>query len=474
MNVWYILLALLFVLANGYFVAAEFAIVKVRSTQLTELVARGSSRARMARSLTRSLDSYLSATQLGITLASLALGWIGEPAFARAIEPLFVRFGVFKPAIAHSISAALAFAVISFLHIVFGELAPKSIAIREPVRTSLWVAHLLRLFYFVMFPLIYVLNSMSNFVLRLLGFPPATEAEMAHSPEELRLILKESQQSEPSREIIEGVFQFSRRTARQIMVPRTDVHMLSTTLSIEQNLEIIRTTRHTRYPLVDGTLDKTIGLIHMKDLFLAQLRGPGRQMLELKREILFVPENITVENLLNQFREHKTHMAVVIDEYGGASGIVSLEHITEELFGQIQDEFDRERPEVEPLADGTYRVRGDYLIEDLITRLKVRVDQPPEETIGGFVVARVGREVVVGDKVSLGDLDIEVIEGERFRVHWVLVSRKASAPPIEEEPPPPPPVAVNQNGDTTGSRRRRSSQNGESTGTRRRRRSAGS
>lgn len=466
MNVWYLLLALLFVIANGYFVAAEFAIVKVRPTQLAEQVAKGSARARMARYLTRNLDAYLSATQLGITLASLALGWIGEPAFAALIEPFFARFGHFSSAVAHTISITVAFTFISFLHIVFGELAPKSLAIRKPVETSLWVAHLLRFFYIIMFPFIWALNGVSNFVLSLFGIPPASSEEMAHSPEELRMILAHSEEagvfSEPSREIIEGVFQFSRRTARQIMVPRTDVHVLSINLSIEQNLEIIRTTGHTRYPLVDGTLDNTIGLIHVKDLFLAQLRGPGRKLIELKREILFVPENATVENLLNQFKEHRTHMAVVLDEYGGSSGIVSLEHIAEELFGQIQDEFDRERPEVEPLPDGTYRVRGDYLIEDLVDRLKVHIDKPAEETIGGYVVAQLGREVSPGDRVELGELMIEVVEGERFRVRWVLVSRKPAPPKSKVEDPEFDTLVMTHNGDSTASRRRRRTANGNS------------
>ena len=201
-------------------------------------------------------------------------------------------------------------------------------------------------------------------------------------------------------------------------------------LSIAENLETIRTTSHTRYPLCDGTLDRTVGLIHVKDLFLAQLKGPGRTIQELKREILFVPENSTVERLLSQFIEHKTHMAVVLDEYGGASGIVSLENITEELFGQIQDEFDRERPEIEPLGNGRYRVRGDYLIEDLADRLKVDVGEPAEETIGGYVAARLEREIVPGDRTMLGELSIEVIDAEKFRVRWVIV--QTQMPPVEE------------------------------------------
>ncbi|HET8797009.1 MAG TPA: hemolysin family protein [Thermoanaerobaculia bacterium] len=432
MDAWYLFFAFLLVLANGFFVAAEFAIVKVRSTQLTELAEQGSIRAKMARRITRHLDAYLSATQLGITLSSLALGWIGEPAFHHLIEPLFVEFNVPKAA-ATTISATLAFTIISILHIVLGELAPKSVAIQKPVPTSLWIAHLLHAFYVVTYPAIFVLNGVSRLILRTVGIQPTSEhSEAAHSPEELRLILASSERagvlSEEKREIIEGVFQFSKRTARQIMVPRTDVVFLSTTRSIEENLETIRTTRHTRYPLCEGALDQTIGLIHVKDLMLAQLRGPGKTLAELKRDVLFIPENSTVDSLLAQFIESKTHMAIVLDEYGGASGIVSLENITEELFGQIQDEFDRERPEIEPLGSGRYRVRGDYLIEDLADRLKIDLGEPEEETVGGYVAARLGREVRPGDKVELGDLHISILDGERCRVRWVLVTIKA--PPV--------------------------------------------
>jgi len=436
MNVWYLVLAFFFVLANGFFVAAEFAIVKVRTTQLTELADAGSARAKMARRLTRKLDAYLSATQLGITLASLALGWIGEPAFHHLIQPLFTRFEV-SDAYAKSISASVAFVIISILHIVLGELAPKSIAIQKPVATSLWVAHLLHAFYSVTYPAIWLLNGVSRGILRVIGIEPAGEHEIAHSADELRMILAGSEKagilSEENREIIEGVFQFSKRTARQIMVPRTDVVVLSTSKSIEENLETIRTTRHTRYPLCESTLDHTVGLIHVKDLLLAQLRGPGRRLEELKREILFIPENSTVESVLSQFIEHKTHMAVILDEYGGASGIVSLENITEELFGQIQDEFDRERPEIEPLGSGRYRVRGDYLIEDLADRLKIDLGEPEEETVGGYVAARLGREVAPGDQVELGDLSIRVIEAERFRVRWVMAETKMPETELAEE-----------------------------------------
>jgi CBS domain containing-hemolysin-like protein len=437
MPTWYLLLALLFIIANGFFVAAEFAIIKVRPTQLAEMAAEGSTRARMARRIIKKLDSYLSATQLGVTLASLALGWVGEPAFESLIQPRLAFLGVYSVSVSHTIAASIAFILISSLHIIFGELGPKYLAIDRTLGTALWSAHFLRTFYIVMYPIIWTLNRTTNAVLRVIGIKPASSNEMAHSQEELRLILAHSEKagilSEENREIIEGVFQFSKRTARQIMVPRTDVSVLSTRKSIEENLEIIRTTRHTRYPLCDGTLDQTIGLIHVKDLFLAQLRGPGRTMMELKRDVLFVPENSTVDALLSQFIEHKTHMAIVLDEYGGASGIVSLENITEELFGQIQDEFDRERPEIEPLGNGRYRVRGDYLIEDLADRLKVDVGEPAEETIGGYVAARLGREVVPGDRTQLGDLSIEVLDAERFRVRWVIVQTEMPATEEAEE-----------------------------------------
>jgi len=431
---WYLFLAFLFILANGFFVAAEFAIIRVRPTQLAEIAAEGSTRARMARRITKRLDSYLSATQLGVTLMSLALGWVGEPAFEALIRPQLTRVGITAPGISHSIAATIAFILITVLHIIIGELGPKYIAIDKTLPTSLFVAHPLRAFHIVMYPAIFVLNRLSNVLLSAVGIKPASEGEMAHSQEELRIILASSEKagvlSEENREIIEGVFQFSKRTARQIMVPRTDVVILSTTKSIQENLDIIHRTRHTRYPLCEGTLDQTVGLIHTKDLFHAQLKGPGRPLTELRRDMLFVPENSTVEALLSQFIEHKTHMAVVLDEYGGASGIVSLENITEELFGQIQDEFDRERPEIEPLGSGRYRVRGDYLIEDLADRLKVDVGEPAEETIGGYVAARIGREVAPGDTCELGDLKISVLEAERFRVRWVLV--QATAPATEE------------------------------------------
>jgi CBS domain containing-hemolysin-like protein len=434
MPTWYLILTVLFILANGFFVAAEYALIKVRPTQLAELAAEGSSRARMARRITRKLDSYLSATQLGVTLASLALGWVGEPAFASILLPHLNGLGIFSTAVAHSIAATIAFTLISSLHIIFGELGPKYLAIDKTVGTSLWAAHLLRGFYVLMFPIIWVLNHGSNRILRLIGIRPATGGEMVHTRDELRQILASSEKagilSEENREIIEGVFQFSKRTARQIMVPRTDVAFLSIAKTIEENLEKIRTTRHTRYPLCDGTLDQTVGLIHVKDLLLAQLRGPGRGLAELKREMLFVPENSTVERLLSQMIEHKTHMAVVLDEYGGASGIVSLENITEELFGQIQDEFDRERPEIEPLGNGRYRVRGDYLIEDLADRLKIDVGEPAEETVGGFVAAKLEREPAAGDTCELGDLSINVLEAEGYRVRWVLVQVKM--PDIKE------------------------------------------
>jgi CBS domain containing-hemolysin-like protein len=428
MPTWYLLLSLFLILANAFFVAAEFAIIRVRPTQLAELAATGSARAKMARRIAKHLDAYLSAVQVGITFASLALGAIGEPAVAKLLLPLLEDLGVFAAPVAHSIAASIALFVISAMHIVVGEQVPKFLAIEKPVATSLWTAHILHAFYSLTYPAIWLLRLLTNGALRIFGIGHTGEGNAIQSQEELRMILASSEKagilSEENREIIEGVFQFSKRTARQIMVPRIDVAILSTTKSIQENIDIILKTRHTRYPLCEGTLDKTIGLIHVKDLFLAQLKGPGRNLNELKRDMLFVPENSTVERLLSQFIEHKTHMAVVLDEYGGASGIVSLENITEELFGQIQDEFDRERPEIEPLGNGRYRVRGDYLIEDLADRLKVDVGEPAEETIGGYVAARLGREVSPGDKTELGDLQITVIDAERFRVRWVIVETK--------------------------------------------------
>jgi CBS domain containing-hemolysin-like protein len=415
-------LAVFLVLLNGFFVAAEFALVKVRPTQLDPHVA-GLRRGRVARHMVRHLDAYLSATQLGITLASLALGWIGEPAFVWVVEPLVSLVPGAGPAVVHTVALTAAFLTITILHIVLGELAPKSIAIRKPESTALWVAMPLYAFYKLTYPAIWVLNHAANAILKAVGIEPVSEAELGPEEAELRLLLASrigTRLSEDKRQLLDNVFELSHRIARQIMVPRADVVYLDATKPIDQNLAIARRSGHTRYPVCEGSLDRVIGLVHIKDLF--RNARPLTSLEEVAREIAFVPETLTLDRLLNRMLAEKVHMAAVLDEYGGVSGIVTLENVIEEIVGQIQDEFDAEKPELTALGDSAYYVSGSMLVEEVEEALDIEFSDRDEDTIGGVVLSELGRRAVVGDRVELGPLLIEVQEVQRNRIRSLRVT----------------------------------------------------
>jgi CBS domain containing-hemolysin-like protein len=419
---WGMILGLLLVALNGFFVAAEFALVKVRPTQLEPLVDEGIRRAKLARHMLRHLDAYLSATQLGITLASLALGWIGEPAFAWIIHPLLTPFVGSNPPLLHSISVTMSFLVITVLHIVLGEQAPKTIAIRKAESAALLVAFPLYFFYKITYPVIWLLNQASNRLLKLIGVPPAAEGELVHDEEELRLLLsssKDSQLSTQKRELLDNIFELSHRVARQIMLPRQDVIYLSTERALAENLRLARRSGHTRFPLCEGDLDHVIGLIHIKDIF--HRERPLTSLTEVAREIAFVPETLELDRLLKRMRTERFHLAAVIDEYGGVSGIVTLEDVIEEIVGSIQDEFDVERPELVEKGEGVYQVSGGMLVEDLEEALGVEFSERDEDTIGGVVLSELGRNPAVGDRVELGPVTIEVIEVQLNRVATVRI-----------------------------------------------------
>ncbi len=419
-----LLLGLLLVALNGFFVAAEFAIVKVRPTQLDPYVARGNRRGKLARHMVRHLDAYLSSTQLGITLASLGLGWIGEPAFAWLLAPVLNLIPGLSPALHHSISLTTAFLTITVLHIVLGELAPKSLAIRKPEPTSLWVALPLYVFYRATYPAIWVLNHAANAVLGLVGIEPVAEAELAHDEEELRLLLASSASSQLSaqkRLLLGNVFELSEHNARQAMVPRADVVSLSTERSLEENLALARASGHTRFPLVRGELDEIVGLIHVKDLF----RHPDvTDLVEVRREIGFVPETLHLDQLLRRMRQSQSHMCAVLDEYGGVSGIVTLENVIEEIVGEIQDEFDEEPPELVKQGENLYLVAGAMLVDELESALGIEFSERDEDTIGGVMLSEIGGRPQVGDRVELPPLTLEVkkVEGNRIRELLVEVT----------------------------------------------------
>jgi CBS domain containing-hemolysin-like protein len=416
-----LLLGLFLVALNGFFVAAEFALVKVRPTQLDPFVARGDRRGKIARHMVRHLDAYLSSTQLGITLASLALGWIGEPAFAWLLTPVLGLFPGLSPALSHSITLTTAFLTITILHIVLGELAPKSIAIRKPEPTSLWVAIPLYLFYKATYPAIWVLNHAANAVLAMVGIEPVSESELGHDEGELRLLLAStgtSQISAQKRQLLGNVFELSDHTARQIMVPRADVVYLSTDLTLDENLAVARSSGHTRFPLVRGALDRVIGLVHIKDIF----QHPEVTDLEaIRREIGFVPETLQLDRLLKRMLQDQFHMCAVLDEYGGVSGIVALEDVIEEIVGDIQDEFDEEAPELVKRGENLYQVAGAMLVEELENALGVEFSDRDEDTIGGVVLSEVGRSPEVGDRAELPPLRLEVKEVDGNRIRELLV-----------------------------------------------------
>jgi CBS domain containing-hemolysin-like protein len=418
-----LLLGLFLVFLNGFFVAAEFALVKVRPTQLEPHVAKGDMRAKTAQHMVHHLDAYLSATQLGITLASLALGWIGEPAFVWLLEPALRTIPGMTDTIVHSVSLTVAFMVITVLHIILGELAPKSLAIRKPEATTLWAAVPLFVFFKVTYPIIWILNHGANGLLRIFGIAPVAEAQLSHSEEELRLLLSSAPAghlSKQKRELLDNVFELSHRTARQVMVPRPDVVYLSLGRSIEQNLEIARDSGYTRFPLCHDDLDQVIGLVHIKDLFTSD--ALPKSLEEIRRDIQFIPETLTLDRLLRRMRQDRVHMAAVVDEYGGVSGIVTLENVIEEIVGQIQDEFDQERPELVKKGDRVYSVSGGMLVMDLEDELDIEFSDRDEDTVAGIVLSELGRSPRVGDSVRVGQLQFEVLQVKRHRIRLLRIT----------------------------------------------------
>ncbi len=419
---WGLIIGLLLVGINGFFVAAEFALVKVRPTQIDEETTK-TLRGKLAEQMVQNLDSYLSASQLGITLASLGLGWVGEPAFAWVIEPVVRFIPGFSPEALHSLSITLAFVVITILHIVVGELAPKSIAIRKPKPTSLLVAIPMYLFYKASYPAIWLLDRASNGLLRMIVVRPVADHERRHDAKELRRLLASARGTEISsqkRKMLDNIFEFAERTARQVMIPRADVIYFSMSRPLEENLKVARASGHTRCPLCRDELDSVIGLVHIKDLFRSTTQPSSLD--QFRREISLVPETLSLDKLLRKMRRGKFHMAAVLDEYGGVSGIVTLENVIEEIVGEIQDEFDAEEPEFVQVAASTYSVSGSMLVADLEMALEFEFSERDEDTIAGVAHSELGRKPEVGDKVQLAGLNIEISEVEGNRIKRLQVT----------------------------------------------------
>lgn len=420
-------LIVVLVFMNGFFVAAEFAMVKVRGSRIDALVSEGNSRAKLASRLTNNLDAYLSACQLGITLSSLGLGWIGEPAVARLIEPWLAAIGFHNAVLIHTISFVIAFSFITVIHIVLGELAPKTVAIRKSETVTLLTASPLVYFHKLMYPLIWLLNGTANWLLRAIGIEPATEKDSAHTEEEIRILMKESHKKglidNTELTLVDNIFDFTETSAREIMIPRTEMICLNASLSIDENKHIALEQMLTRYPVCDNDKDNIIGFIHIKDL----LKDTNHSISDIKqitRPITTVPESMQISTLLKLMQKKKTQIAILIDEYGGTSGLVTLEDIMEEIVGEIQDEFDEERADIEKMDDASYSINGLMLLEAVNSFFGLDIETDDFDTIGGWIYSQIDIPPKRDQRVVYpGGYTFIIEETDHLRVSRILLRK---------------------------------------------------
>ncbi|HEX2181307.1 MAG TPA: hemolysin family protein [Rubrobacteraceae bacterium] len=436
-----ILAALVLVALNGLFVAAEFAFVRIRATQIDRLVEEGRATAGMVREARRKLDQYLAVCQLGITISSLGLGALAEPVVdALLVRPLFELFGL-PEGWSHTLAFPLAFGIVSFAHVVFGELAPKTVAIQSPERTSLFVAPFMRFFYYLLLPFTIVFNGTANAITRALGYPPASESDETYSEGEIRQLVAQSTRhgtlEEDEEEMVDAVFELNDTVAREIMVPRPDVVTLPADLPLRKLVSVAAAGNYTRYPIYEGeTPDRIIGAVHIKDVLRAVEAEGGLDAhltaRDLMREVLVVPENRPLDGILEDFQKQELQMAIVIDEWGSFEGLFTLEDIIEEIVGEIRDEFDEEEPAVHRLPDGSYSIDGRIPIGVVNEALGSSFESEDFDTIGGLVLGRLGRVPEVGDEIRLDGYLLRVDEVDGPRVAQV-VAREAPEEADDEE-----------------------------------------
>jgi CBS domain containing-hemolysin-like protein len=420
-------LAFILVLCNGFFVAAEFSLVKVRKTRLEELAQLGNGSAQLAKKVVAKFDTYLGATQLGITLASLALGWIGEPAVAGLIRPLLIRFSGSEWVI-HTAAVVIGFTIITFMHIVLGELVPKSLAIQKAERTALATVGPLYAFHKIGYPIIVILNRAAVMLMAGLGLrgkEPANEADLAHSEEELRMIVSASHQGgildEMESEMIGNVFDFADRLAREIMIPRQDMVCLFIEDGLAETMETVRCSGHSRFPLCEKDKDHVLGVIHIHDLLIMIIDQEPFDLRKILHDALVVPEGMSVARVLQEMRLHRCHMSIVADEYGGTAGLVTIEDVLEEIVGEIYDEDDVVRPAIQRIDHQCYEIDGRVLVEDVAELLDIMITNPEEDTIGGYIFGQIGRRPEVGDNIEIDNYVFEIREIDGYRVVRVRV-----------------------------------------------------
>jgi CBS domain containing-hemolysin-like protein len=414
---------LLLVLANGFFVAAEFSLVSVRRTRIAELVSHGNTSAEAVQKAIENPDRVIAATQLGITLASLSLGWIGEPALSHLILPLVNLFpNAIQSGLSHSISAGIAFVMITFLHVVVGELAPKSIALQDPEKTSLMIARPTLWSEIIFKPAIWLLNGTGNALLKLVGVQPATGHELVHSVEELKMLVTASAESgvveAEESQMLHAIFEFGNLIVRQVMIPRTEMVSVEADTPLNDIISLVSESTYTKFPIYEDSLDQIIGIVHVKDL-LSAMQNPDCQQCtarDFAREPIYVPETISVNSLLHHFRADKQHIAIVMDEYGGTAGLVTLEDLLEEIVGEVSDPFDMFIPEIQTQPDGTILIDGLTLIEVVNEQLGLNLKDPDYDTIAGFVLGKLGRIPRLQDTVVGGGVRLRVDAMDGLRI----------------------------------------------------------
>ncbi|NLY03290.1 MAG: HlyC/CorC family transporter [Campylobacter sp.] len=427
-------LAFVFIFLNAFFVLSEFAIVKIRKSKLEEMVNNGVKNSKLALKITNSLDSYLSATQLGVTLSSLALGWIGEPAVARFIEKPIILLISESSVVLHTISFIISFGLITLLHVVLGELVPKSVAIAKPEQSVLLVVRPLHAFWVLFSPLIKIFDFLAHCVLKLIGIKPASENDLAHSEEEIKIIVSESLKGgvldSVETEIIKNAIDFSDTVAREVMTPRKDMVCLNKQKSFDENYRKVLESKYTRFPYIDGSKDNVLGVIHIRDII--QLEG-DKNFDKIARKILIFPENASISSILPMMNKEQISAGLVIDEFGGTSGLITMENIIEEIFGDINDEHDNAEFEYRAIENGIYEFVGRSYIEDVEEIISVKFNDDIEElTIGGYVFNLIGQLPKVGDIAQDENCRYEVVQMDGNSISLVKISIKSAKKEKEE------------------------------------------
>jgi CBS domain containing-hemolysin-like protein len=425
-----LLLVALLIALTGFFVATEFAIVKVRSSRIDQLVSEGKKGAEAAKHVTSHLDEYLSACQLGITITSLGLGWLGEPTVEAMLHPLFQKWDL-NPSLSHILSFGIAFASVTFLHVVVGELAPKTVAIQKAESVTMTFSKPIILFYKIMYPFIWILNNSARLLAGLFGLKPASEQELALSEEELRILLSESYESgeinQNELKYVNNIFEFDERIAKEIMVPRTEIVTLDISDTIDTIIDVIQQEKYTRYPVIEGEKDNILGMINIKEILTAKLtqKDLHRESIlkSFVKPVIRVIETIPIHDLLVKMQKERIHMAILIDEYGGTSGLVTVEDILEEIVGDIRDEFDADEiAEIRKVKEGHFLFSSRVLIGEVNDLLGTHLSDEEVDTIGGWFMTK-NLDAQIGDEIEEEGYLFKIIEIDEYHILYLEVTR---------------------------------------------------